>query len=69
MTVCPQKKTVNEPLPGVDIIGYKLSPQLSVAPVFPNSAIFPVNRIAKIAIRDKSLKPPFFLVVNALSSN
>jgi hypothetical protein len=36
--------------------------------VFPNSAIFPVNRIAKIAIRDKSLKPPFFLVVNALSS-
>ena len=36
--------------------------------MFPNSAIFPGNRIAKIVICDKSLKPPFFLVVNALSS-
>jgi hypothetical protein len=35
--------------------------------VFPNSAIFPVNKIAKTVIYGKSLKPPFF-VVNVLSS-
>ena len=35
--------------------------------MFPNSAIFPVNKIAKTAICDKSLKPPL-LVVNVLSS-
>ena len=39
---------------------------MSVASVFPNSVIFPVNDIAKIFIY-KSLKPPF-LVVNVLSS-
>jgi hypothetical protein len=35
--------------------------------VFPNSAIFLVNKIAKMVICDKSLKPSF-LVVNVLSS-
>ena len=35
--------------------------------MFPNSAIFPVNKITKVVICDKSLKPPF-LVVNVLSS-
>ena len=35
--------------------------------MFPNSAIFLVNKIAKMVICDKSLKPSF-LVVNVLSS-
>ena len=35
--------------------------------MFPNSAIFPVNKIAKTVICDKSLKPSF-LEVNVLSS-
>jgi hypothetical protein len=28
--------------------------------VFPNSVIFPLNKIAKMVIYDKSLKPPLF---------
>jgi hypothetical protein len=50
------------------MLGYKLSPELTFAPVFANSAIFPVNKTAKIVICDKSLKPSFLVVTSGANS-